>query len=75
MKSRPGLVERKVGKTGGQKIDWGLPSMKPTASLHLKIDGWKTIVSFLGRPSGRFYVSCRECIMLLFAKWLEPKLV
>ena len=47
--------------------------MKPTASLH---DGWKLeLVSFLGRPSGRFYVSCRECIMLLFAKWLEPKLV
>ena len=46
-----------------------IPSLKLTASLHLKMDGWNTIVSFLGRlglffqgANGAFAVRSRECI-------------
>ena len=37
-----------------------LPSLKLTASLHLKIDGWKTTF-VLGWPIFRGYVSFKEC--------------
>ena len=43
-----------------------LPSLKLTASSHLKMDGWKSWVSFWGNlkalASGAFAVSFRECI-------------
>ena len=36
-----------------------IPSLKLAASLHLKVDGWKT-TSLLGRPVFKGYVSFRE---------------
>ena len=42
-----------------------LPSLKLTASLHLRMDGWN-IGFLLGVPIFRCYVSFRECMNVLF---------
>ena len=49
-----------LGILSPNQIFWGLPSLKRTFS-HLKMDGWKRIVSFWdGLSSGAFAVSFRE---------------
>ena len=52
---------------------WGLPSLKLTASLHLKMDGWKTNFSFwvLGWFvfAGQMLVSGRLILVACFAVW------
>ena len=48
------------------------PSLKLTASLPLKMDGWNTIVSFWdGLFSGALAVSFRECITSFFGFGIE----
>ena len=50
-----------------------VPSLKLTARLQLKMDGWKTILSFWdGLFSGAMFVSFRECV---YFGWTPTKVV
>ena len=48
-----------AGPQNEKKNELEIPSLKLTASLHLKMDDWKTIF-LLGRPIFKGYVSFRE---------------
>ena len=50
------------GKTP-EDVKLGMPSLKLTASLHLKTDGWNTILSYWGClfSGARLLVSGRVC--------------